>query len=200
MELSELERPILEEEVRQVLFDLDPNKAPGPDGFSALFFQSCWDMAKLDIMPAIGDIESHPYRNLHLLDSATITLLPKNPDAASPCDFRPISLVNFFGKLVMKILASRLRHRMNDLMLPCKSAFIKGCTIHENFMYVQCLAKTFKQSKTPAIMLKLDIEKAFDSFFVGILAADPLDKGFWQAAEGLDFPHALHDNLQRSGQ
>ena len=178
VELSELERPILEDEVKAVLFDLDPSKAPGPDGYSALFFQSCWDTIKFDIMAAIREIENLNARKLHLLNSATIVLLPKNPEASTPRDFRPISLINFISKLFMKILASRLRCRMNDLVQPCQSAFIKGRTIHDNFKYVHCLAKMFKQSKTPAVMLKLDIEKAFDSvsweFLLQVLEA----KGF----------------------
>ncbi|CAA7032412.1 unnamed protein product [Microthlaspi erraticum] len=34
-----LTRPALEEEVRAALFLMNPEKAPGPDGMTALFFQ-----------------------------------------------------------------------------------------------------------------------------------------------------------------
>lgn len=30
-------------EIREALFSIHPDKAPGPDGFSACFFQSNWD-------------------------------------------------------------------------------------------------------------------------------------------------------------
>lgn len=52
---------------------------------------------------------------------------------------------------------------MNDLVRPCQNAFIKGRAIHDNYSYVSGLAKAFRKSKTPALMIKLDIQKAFDT-------------------------------------
>lgn len=116
--------------------------------------------------------------NLKLLNIATLVLLPKKEDVTTPKDFRPISLVHFFVKLIMKILATRLRPRMADLVKPYQNAFINGRTIHDNFAYVRGMAKSFSQSKTPAIMIKLDIAKAFDTvsweFLLQVMAA----KGF----------------------
>jgi len=47
-----------------------------------------------------------------LLNSVYITLLPKKDDAASIKDFRPISLVHSFAKLITKLLANRLASRL----------------------------------------------------------------------------------------
>jgi hypothetical protein len=33
-------------ECKRALFDMGPNKAPGEDGYPALFFQQCWDTVK----------------------------------------------------------------------------------------------------------------------------------------------------------
>lgn len=44
-----------------------------------------------------------------------------------------------------------------------QSAFVKGCSIHDNFMLVQCTARKLHVLKEPMVMLKLDISKAFDS-------------------------------------
>jgi hypothetical protein len=113
-----------------------------------------------------------------MLNSATMILLPKRADAAKPGDFRPISLVHFFAKLFSKILATRLRHRMHDLVRPCQNAFIAQRSIHDNFAFVRGQAMMFKRLKTPALLIKLDIQKAFDSisweFLLEILQA----KGF----------------------
>lgn len=35
-----------EEESRREVFAIDPNSAPGPDGFGGQFYQSCWDIIK----------------------------------------------------------------------------------------------------------------------------------------------------------
>jgi hypothetical protein len=52
---------------------------------------------------------------------------------------------------------------MNDLISPCPSAFIKKRSIHDNFLYVCNLTRKFHKSRTPTLLIKLDISKAFDS-------------------------------------
>jgi hypothetical protein len=44
-ESSWLERAF-EEEVRRVVLAMVGDKVPGPDGFSMVFFQACWDVLK----------------------------------------------------------------------------------------------------------------------------------------------------------
>jgi hypothetical protein len=39
-----------EEEVRHALFQMEQNKAPGPDGFPAKFYQVFWEVIKGDLM------------------------------------------------------------------------------------------------------------------------------------------------------
>jgi len=78
-------------------------------------------------------------------------------------DFRPISLVHSFAKLVTKLLANRLAGRLDQLVSPNQSAFIKGRFILDNFLLVQHTTKFVHQQKQPRILLKLDITKAFDS-------------------------------------
>lgn len=84
-------------------------------------------------------------------------------DATNVKDFRPISLVHNFAKLLTKVLANRLEGRLHELVTNNQSAFIKGRFIQDNFMLVQQLARFLHQQKQPSILLKLDISKAFDS-------------------------------------
>ncbi|KAI9106963.1 hypothetical protein K1719_022491 [Acacia pycnantha] len=39
---SVLTQPVTNQEIEAAMFQIDANKAPGPDGFSALFYQSAW--------------------------------------------------------------------------------------------------------------------------------------------------------------
>jgi hypothetical protein len=50
-----------------------------------------------------------------------------------------------------------------------QSAFIKKRCIHDNFVLVQGLVKEFHRKKTNALLIKLDIAKAFNSVSWGYL-------------------------------
>lgn len=50
---DELDTPFTEADVQKVLFDLNPNKAPGPDGYSASFFQKEWNIIRADVVKTI---------------------------------------------------------------------------------------------------------------------------------------------------
>jgi hypothetical protein len=180
IDMQSLSNPILESEVRETILELHPEKAPGPDGFTGLFYRLGWDTIKSDVMKAIIQLESAGTQGLHLLNSALMVLLPKSPEAASPSDFRPISLVHSFGKLFTKIMAKRLQPMMPGLVAPCQNAFIKGKSIHDNFVYVQRVVHSLKHKKIPALMMKLDISKAFDSvsweFLLKLLAHRGFDR------------------------
>jgi mannosylglycoprotein endo-beta-mannosidase len=45
-----LTAPFSEEEVKMAVFDMERNKAPGPDGFPADFYQFFWEVVKPDLM------------------------------------------------------------------------------------------------------------------------------------------------------
>jgi hypothetical protein len=80
-----------------------------------------------------------------MLNSAYITLLPKKEDAMNIRDYRPISLVHSFAKLVTKLLANRLAGRLDQLVSSSQSAFIKGQFIQDDFMLVQQTARYLHQ-------------------------------------------------------
>ena len=75
--------------------------------------------------------------NLNLLNKANIVLIPKKDGADSVTDYKPISLIHSFAKIISKILALLLAPKMHELISPCQSAFIKGRSVHDNFLYVR---------------------------------------------------------------
>jgi hypothetical protein len=114
-------------------------------------------------MAAIRAVWSRKFNNFYKLNTTFITMIPKKDGAEQVKDFRPISLVHSFAKLITKMLANRLAKRLNELVSPIQSTFIKGRFIQDNFMLVQQTARLLHQQKLPRLLLKLDITKAFDS-------------------------------------
>ena len=162
--LNDLEAPFSEEEVWKTVRSLPSDKAPGPDGFTGKFYKVCWQIIKQDIMDAISAVWSRKFANFELLNSAYVTLLPKKEDATSVKDFRPISLVHSFAKLVTKILANRLASYLNQLVSPNQSAFIKGRFILDNFMLVQHTTKFLHQQKQTRIPLNWTLTRLLTQF------------------------------------
>jgi hypothetical protein len=163
VDLSSLDRPFSHEEIWQAICLMLQNKAPCPDGFTERFFKLCWPIIRLDIMAAIDSLYNLRSQDLNLLNKANIILVPKKDGVESIRDFRPISLIHGVAKIITKVLALRLAPLINNLISPCQSAFIKRRSIHANFLYVRNLTRRFHRTKTLALLLKLDISKAFDS-------------------------------------
>jgi hypothetical protein len=163
MDLSMLDSPTTEEEVWTTIKSFPSGRAPGPHGYTGRFSKECWPVIKADFMAAIIKLQQGNARGLGLLNAAYITLILKKLDVVSAKDFRPISLVHSFNKLVTKILANRLAPLLNSMVSTNQSTFIRGRSIHDNFILVQQTVKVLHRQKVPNLFLKLDIFKAFDS-------------------------------------
>ena len=163
MQLDALEVLFTEEEIWAVIKDLPNDKAPGPDGFTALFYKMTWDIIKPDIINAFNAFWSQDFRSLHHLNGAFMILLKKKEHPEEIRDYRPISLIHSFGKLISKCLVTRLAAVLGGLVMPNQSAFIKGRSIHDNFrdVYVNC--KQIHRRRTTCVLRKIDVAKAFDT-------------------------------------
>ena len=52
-ENDELLKPFYEQEVIDVIWSMEPDKAPRPDGFSIHFYRICWTIIKADLLRMI---------------------------------------------------------------------------------------------------------------------------------------------------
>jgi hypothetical protein len=79
---------------------------------------------------------------LYLLNSAYVCdLAAQKSEALEVKDYWPISLIHSFAKIVTKILANMLTPKLPDLVSLNQSAFVKGRSIHGNFVMMQHIAK-----------------------------------------------------------
>ena len=167
--------PFTEEEIWAAIKDWPSDRAPGLDGFTGAFYKSSWNTIKGDILAAFQAFHPGNGGGFAGLNNGLIVLLPKRQGAAWPGDFRPIAMIHSFGKLVSKVLASRLAPHMKYLVPVNQTAFIRGRSILDSFKYVQGAGALYRKKKIPKVLLKLDISKAFDTlswaFLLDVLQA-----------------------------
>jgi hypothetical protein len=161
--LPGLDQRFTEQEILMVICSMPQDKVSGLDGFTARFLHQAWDIIRPDIMKVFDAFWHFDTRSFHLLNDALLILLPKKENAATMRDFCLISLIHIIGKLFSKVLASRLAPHQDRLISINQSAFVKGCYIQYNFRLVQSSAKLLHARKKSAVLLKVDIARAFDS-------------------------------------
>lgn len=101
---EEMIREPTDTEIKEATFAINPDKAPGPDGFSASFFQANWDVVGPDVVREIKTF----FETGILRTSQNVThvrLIPKIVGAKRVSDYRPIALCNVYFKIISKLLA-----------------------------------------------------------------------------------------------
>jgi hypothetical protein len=68
-----------EKEVKAAIFQMEHNKAPGPDGFPTEFYQVFWEIIKIDLMALFHEFHKGDLP-LFSLNFGIITLLSKEKE------------------------------------------------------------------------------------------------------------------------
>jgi hypothetical protein len=134
-QLSSEEKELLssdftELEVMEAIMEMKKNKAPGPDGFPAEFYQVFWDIIKEDLVAMFFQLQASDLP-LFKLNFSIITLLPMKEDASHIKQYRPICLLNVSFKNFTKVGANRITGMAQKIIKPTQTAFISGQNILE---------------------------------------------------------------------
>ncbi|KAL0318219.1 UNVERIFIED_CONTAM: Transposon TX1 uncharacterized protein [Sesamum calycinum] len=162
-EASLLIRPITKDDVKTTVFDIEEDRAPGPDGYSSGFFKAAWPVVGEEITAAVMDFFTTG-RLLKQVNATLITLIPKVCAPSLVTDFRPISCCNVIYKIITKILGLRIRGVLDKIISPSQTAFVPGRSISDNVLLAQELFSGYNQCRLPPrCALKVDLRKAYDT-------------------------------------
>ena len=121
-EIENINRPNTSMEIKTVIKNLPTSKSPGPDGFTAEFYQKFREELTLILLKLFQE-DKLP----NLFYEATITLIPKSDkDDTKKENYRPISLMNIDAKILNKILTNRIQQHIKKIIHHDQVGFIQG--------------------------------------------------------------------------
>ncbi|XP_026399755.1 uncharacterized protein LOC113295639 [Papaver somniferum] len=148
------------EEIKEAVWDLGADSAPGSDEFSGCFYRQCWDIIHEDLIQAI----IFCWNLKHIPNGANSSLII----------------------LLDKILATRLGTVLDKLVLEEQVAFLKERNIHENIsLALEMINELHIKRKDDNLGLKLDISQAFDTSARISILLNGIPDGFFSINRGL---------------
>ena len=161
---ADLTQVVTMEEIQQAVFDIGPHRAPGHDGFSAVFYHQFWEDLKSEIMQEVAELFERGELDRQL-NHTNLCLIPKVYPPTGMSQFRPIALCNVSYKIISKILVNRLKRHLGSIIPENQTAFIPGRMITDNILVAYEIFHSFKARKRQAksyMAIKTDITKAYD--------------------------------------
>jgi hypothetical protein len=167
-EREDLELDITIEELDEAVRSCNLNSAPGIDGFNNRFIVKFWKHFR----KPLHEYFAHCYRTGSLTSTfrtALIKLIPKKGDQGQLKNWRPISLLSCFYKIISKAVNARLDKVIDKVTSLDQKAYNKNRYIQEALINTITTIRHCENNNISGVVLSIDQRKAFDSVYHGYM-------------------------------
>lgn len=167
----------LNEEILHAIKSMNHWSSPGNDGFTGHFYIACWDIIQDDLCAFIWDF----FNGADIprdISSTTLILIPKTQEANQLKDLRPISLSNFSGKIISKILALWVASLLPKMMDDEQACLVQGRNISTHIVLAQELMRYLNKKVTGAMWFLNSTWRRPTTAWNGIFYSEP-----WKSPE-----------------
>ena len=119
-EVETLNRLITRAEVEAAVKSLPHQKSPGPDGFTAEFYQTYKEELVPFLLKLFQIIQKEGILPKSFYETNIIQIPKPSRDTIKKGNFRPIFIMNMDAKIFNKILANRLQYHIKKLIITNK--------------------------------------------------------------------------------
>lgn len=189
-------RPTDESEIKKYIFELKNKKAPGEDGISSETIKYISDFILTPLNFIYNKVlEKGIYPNK--LKIAVIKPLFKKGERNNTENYRPLSLISNFSKILEKIIKSRLTKYLQkfDIIARNQYGFQEHKSTNDAIAKLTSLMYNALDKSKPSLVIFLDLAKAFDTVSHGQLLKNLYNIGCRGVVQKL-FASYLNDRNQ----
>jgi exonuclease III len=165
-ERDQLDSPLTLDELDLSLKDSNMNSAPGIDGVSNKFIKKIWHLVRVGLL-RYANCCFNKGQLTNTFKQACIKLIPKKGDTTKIKNWRPISLLSCYYKVISRVINMRLGKVINKVTSRGQKAYAKGKFIHEVTINLTNAIEFCLDTGTPGAIISVDQQKAFDSLLHG---------------------------------
>jgi Reverse transcriptase (RNA-dependent DNA polymerase) len=157
-----LDRPLSLNEFDIAIKSANKKSSPGTDGISNKFIAKFWNFFRTPLL-RYANCCYEKGQLTHLFKTAKIRLIPKKGDLKKIGNWRPISLLNCFYKLISRVITNRLKKVIDKITKVGQYGYSNTKQCQEVLIGLLTDIHQAKTENQKGLLVSLDIKKAFDS-------------------------------------